>query len=371
MRENQGRVQALDRLRGLLVVLMALDHANYFVARAHSPGEYWGGVFPAYATAAVFLARLVTHPAAPGFFFLMGTGMALFASRRAEQGWAARRIRCRLLLRGALLIGLQLLIVNRAWELTPGGWGLRIYIGVLTALGAAMLVAAWLLEVKPLVLLIPAAGLLIATELLTPGVSRWADPFHPILRLLLSPGGTRALWVNYPLLPWLGLTLFGLAFGGWLNRDPTGARRGTLWIGLGALAVFVLLRLGNGFGNIRTRSDGGWIGFLNVVKYPPSLTFVLLTMGFSLLVLRLLFLIEEGTSSSWDPLLVYGSTPLFFYMLHLFLYAGIGRLFAPGGTSAGGMLLYWLLGLAVLYPACVGFRALKRRQNSRSPLRLF
>jgi len=371
MRENQGRVQALDRLRGLLVVLMALDHANYFVARAHSPGEYWGGVFPAYATAAVFLARLVTHPAAPGFFFLMGTGMALFASRRAEQGWAARRIRCRLLLRGALLIGLQLLIVNRAWELTPGGWGLRIYIGVLTALGAAMLVAAWLLDVKPLLLLIPASGLLIATELLTPGVSRWADPFHPILRLLLIPGGTRALWVNYPLLPWLGLTLFGLAFGGWLNRDPTGARRGTLWIGLGALAVFVLLRLGNGFGNIRTRSDGGWIGFLNVVKYPPSLTFVLLTVGFSLVVLRLLFLIEEGTSSSWDPLLVYGSTPLFFYMLHLFLYAGIGRLFAPGGTSAGGMLLYWLLGLAVLYPACVGFRALKRRQNSRSPLRLF
>jgi uncharacterized membrane protein len=350
---------------------MALDHANYFVARAHSPGEYWGGTFPAYPTAAAFFTRLVTHPAAPGFFFLMGTGATLLASRRAEEGWKPRRIRRHLLLRGVLLIVLQLLVVNRAWELTPGGWRIEVYVGVLAALGAAMLVAAWLPEVKPLVLLIPGAGLLAATELLTPAVSRWTDPFHPILRLLLIPGGSNALWVNYPLLPWLGLTLLGLAFGGWLKRNPARSSRHTLWIGLGALVVFAALRLGNGFGNIRARTSGGWIDFLNVVKYPPSLTFVLLTMGFNFVVLRLLFLVEGRSSRTWDPLLVYGSTPLFFYVLHLFLYAGIGRLFAPGGTPPLLMLLFWLLGLAVLYPLCVGFRALKQRQNSRSPLRLF
>ena len=66
---------------------MALDHANYFVAQRHSPGEYWGGPFPAYTSAAAFLSRLVTHPAAPGFFFLMGAGAALFAQRRAQEGW--------------------------------------------------------------------------------------------------------------------------------------------------------------------------------------------------------------------------------------------------------------------------------------------
>lgn len=371
MREIQGRVQALDRLRGLLVVLMALDHANYFVAQAHSSGEYWGGPFPAYPTAAAFLSRLVTHPAAPGFFFLMGAGAALFAHRRAEEGWMPGRIRGHLLLRGTLLIAIQLLVVNRAWELTPGGWGVTVYFGVLAALGGTMIVAAWLLEVKSLVLLITAAGLLIATELLTPSTTRWKTVFHPLLRLLLIPGGTRTLWVNYPLVPWLGMTLFGLAFGGWLKREPARAYRRILWIGIGALVLFVLLRLGNGFGNIRSRSGGDWIGFLNVVKYPPSLTFVLLTMGFNLLVLRILFLIGEAPSCKRDPLLVYGSTPLFFYVLHLFLYAGIGRLFSPWGASLGWMLLYWLLGLVLLYPLCLGFRWLKRRQSSRSLLRLF
>jgi uncharacterized membrane protein len=371
LRKIQGRIQALDRLRGLLVVLMALDHANYFVAQAHSPGEYWGGPFPSYPTASAFLSRLITHPAAPGFFFLMGAGTVLFAGRRAEEGWKPGRIRRHLLARGVLLIAIQLLVVNRAWELAPGGWEVAVYFGVLSALAAALLVAAWLVEVKPVVLLIPAAGLLIATELFTPTASQWTAPFGPILRLLLIPGGSGALWVNYPVLPWLGLTLLGLAFGGWLRRNPAGVRRRILWIGLGGLVVFAALRLGNGFGNIRPRTRGGWIGFLNVVKYPPSLTFVLLTMGFNLVVLRLLFLLEGEPSRSWDPLLVYGRTSLFFYALHLFLYAGIGRLFAPRGASLPRMLLCWLLALALMYPLCLGFGVLKRRQASRSALRLF
>jgi uncharacterized membrane protein len=366
----RGRIQALDRLRGLLVVLMALDHTNYFVAQGHSSGEYWGGPFPAYPTAAAFLVRLITHPAAPGFFFLMGAGAVLYAGRRAEEGWEPVRIRHYLMARGVLLIFVQLLVINRAWELTPGGWSVTCYIGVLFALGAAMLVAAWLVQIKHVLLLIPAAGLLAATELLTPAPSHWTDPFHPVLRLLLIPGGSRALWVNYPVLPWLGLTLVGLVFGGWLRSNPTRAVHQSLWIGFGALVVFVALRLGNGFGNLRPRWSEDWIGFFNVVKYPPSLTFVLLTMGFNLVVLRLLFLIERKRSCAWDPLLVYGSTPLFFYTLHLFLYTGIGRLFAPRGTSPTWMLLYWLLGLAVLYPLCVGFRELKHRQSSGSPLRL-
>jgi uncharacterized membrane protein len=367
---GRSRIRAVDRLRGLVVVLMAMDHANYFVARAHSSGEYWGGSFPAYATAGAFLARLLTHPAAAGFFFLMGVSMTLYWSNRLEIGWTRAQIRRHFLFRGLVLIALQLLVINRVWELSPDGWGLTIYIGVLTALGAAMLVCTCLVGINSLFAVIPAVLLLIATELLCPPMQLWTTPFHPLLRILLIPGGTRLLWVNYPLLPWLSLTLLGLAFGKWLQRDPQRVLRHCLWIGAGALLLFLLLRLGNGFGNIRPRSSNDWIGFLNVVKYPPSLTYILLTMGFNLVLLGLFSLIKDRRAWAGDPLLIFGRTPLFFYLLHLPLYAAAGYLFAPGGTSLTAMLLYWLLGLALLYPPCLGFWSWKRRSSSRSLLRL-
>jgi len=367
----RDRIQALDRLRGLIVVLMALDHANYFVAQAHPSGEYWGGSLPVYPNVGAFLTRLVTHLAAPGFFFLMGAGMVLFSLKRTEEGWKKAEIRSHFLLRGTLLILLQLLVINRAWELSPGGWGLTIYIGVLTALGGVMIMSTWLVDMRPAILLVLAAGSLIATELLTPSPDRWGHAFHPLLRLLLIPGGTQAFWVNYPLLPWLGVTLFGLAFGGWLIQARQRALRQALWIGVGALLVFVLLRLGNGFGNIRSRIAGGWTAFFNLVKYPPSLTFILLTIGIELILLWLFYFIAESDRNSWEPLLVFGRTPLFFYTIHLFLYAGIGRLCTPRGTSLSIMVLYWLLGLALLYPACLGFGVWKRRQSSRSLIRFF
>ena len=81
-----SRLLSLDGLRGLIMVLMALDHANHFIAQQHSPGEYWGGPFPAYRDVLPFLTRLVTHLCAPGFFFLMGVSMFLFANSRRKQG---------------------------------------------------------------------------------------------------------------------------------------------------------------------------------------------------------------------------------------------------------------------------------------------
>ena len=139
------RYLALDGLRGLIVVLMALDHANYFVAQHHSTGEHWGGAFPAYGDAADFLTRLVTHPAAPGFSFLMGAGMALFAASRRSRGWSERAIVTHFLIRGLVLIGLQLTIVNLAWKSGPPAFP-DIYQGVLIALGGGMILASALLR---------------------------------------------------------------------------------------------------------------------------------------------------------------------------------------------------------------------------------
>jgi uncharacterized membrane protein len=115
------RLLSLDRLRGLLMVLMALDHAAFFLTRLHTVGEFWGGPYPSYNAALPFLVRGVTHLAATGFFFLLGVGQGLGARAKQKQGWSWPRTTGQFLLRGALLIVVQLAVVNRAWELSPSG----------------------------------------------------------------------------------------------------------------------------------------------------------------------------------------------------------------------------------------------------------
>jgi len=364
------RLPALDALRGVIMVLMALDHANHFIAQQHSPGEYWGGPFPVYDSALAFSTRLVTHLCAPGFFFLMGAGMVLFANSRRRQGWSEWAIVRHFLIRGGLLGALQLLVVNRAWELSPGGWGPDTYIGVLFALGGAMVLSGGLLLwLKPRSLLPLTIALALGTELLTPAPDAWARTFSPVTRLLMIPGGNLELWVNYPVLPWLGLVAPGTVFGHWLVDDRRRAFERALKLGAVFLLGFLVLRYLDGFGNIRPRAGNTWVDFLNVVKYPPSVTFTLLTMGVNLIILGLLAQANKGLRRLLQPLVVFGRVPLFFYLTHLFLYAGLGLWLAPGGTSILRMYVYWLVGLLVLYPLCVGYGQLKHRQPASSFLR--
>jgi uncharacterized membrane protein len=199
---------------------------------------------------------------------------------------------------------------------------------------------------------------------------------------LWEPGGIAEinLWSNYPVLPWLELVIFGLAFGRWLVEGEQRAYRRALVLGGVFLLAFVALRDLDGFGNIRPRMGNTWIDFLNVVKYPPSMTFTLLTMGVNLILLSAFARLVEkwnnprllvGSRPVLDALAVFGRTPLFFYTVHLFLYAGIGWLFSPRGTSIPAMYPFWLLGLLILYPLCLWFGRLKQRQPATSILRFF
>ncbi len=365
------RLLPLDALRGLIMVLMALDHANHFIAQQHSPGEYWGGRFPIYHDALAFLTRLVTHPCAPGFFFLMGVGMLLFAHSRRKQGWSKWAIIRHFLIRGGLLIALQLLVVNRAWELSAGGWGLELYIGVLFALGGTMILGSLLLWLKPKVLLALTAVLVLGTELLTPDPILWNQMFQPLNRLLLVPGGNLELWVNYPVLPWLELVTFGMVFGHWLVDDPQKAFEQALKLGAAFILAFFVLRYLDGFGNIRPSAGHTWIDFLNVVKYPPSITFNLLTMGVNLIIMGLFARASGKSHQFFQPLVVFGRAPLFFYLTHLFLYAGLGLWLTRDGTGIPQMYPYWLLGLLIMYPLCLWYGQLKHRQPANSALRFF
>jgi uncharacterized membrane protein len=362
-----ARLYAVDALRGLLMALMALDHANHFVAHKHPPGEIWDGVFPVYYDPLTFITRLVTHLAAPGFFLLMGIGMALLTRSRRERGWSRWAVLRHFWVRGLVLILFQLLVVNRAWELSPGGWGIRVYVGVLCALGGTMILGSLLVWLKPAYLAALALALLVGIEFTHPGLGMWGAVSHaPPAVIWLWPGGTPTLYALYPILPWLELVVLGLAFGHWLAESPRKAL-GLAWkLGLAFLVAFVLVRTLDGFGNVRPRMGNTWIDFLNPVKYPPSMAFTLMTTGVNLILLWAFSRIGERMQRLLWPLVTLGRTPLLFYVLHLFLYLGMGRLFTPHGTSIPWMLPFWLLGLVFLFPLCWWYGELKRRQPIRA-----
>jgi len=367
-----SRLLAIDALRGLIIVFMALDHANYFIAQKHPPSEIWDGMFPVYYDTLAFLTRLVTHLAAPGFFLLMGVGMVLFARSRSERGWSRWAIIRHMLIRGLLLMLLQVLIVNRAWELSLQGWDVEIYIGVLFALGICMIQGCLLLWLKPIYLLGLTLILFVGTELLHPGLGMWDSvSFDAVNVIWLYPGGTSVLWSYYPCLPWLELVTFGILFGNWLVQDPRKAFNWAWQLGLAFLLAFAVIRAFDGFGNIRPRMGNTWIDFLNPVKYPPSMAFTLMTTGVNLIFLSLFSHVGARLRPFVQPLVVFGRAPLLFYVLHLFLYAGIAHLVAPQGTSIPLMLPFWLLGMLILFPLCCWYGRFKQSRPAQSLAHLF
>jgi uncharacterized membrane protein len=376
------RIAALDQLRGMIMVLMSLDHASFFIARTHSR-EFWGTPLPVYETLLPFILRGATHICAPGFFVLMGVGMAMLAASRVAAGWSPGRIRRFFLWRGLILIGIQVLVENPAWALAfirgvpgtfvsrggpiPGhGEGMAIYLGVLFALGAAMvfwsLAGGWRTSRVAAVSL----AALLVTMLLTPGPEAAGVDYPVWVRMLQIPGRSGPVVVFYPVIPWLGLTGLGIVLGRCWRAGPAPQPRRTVTAAAILLTAFVVIRLGGGFGNFHT-PEKGWIGFMNVTKYPPSLAFITLTLGINAL---LLGAFGMGAGQRLSRLAVFGRTPLFFYILHLYLF-GIMGWTVPGGVSQTWMLLFWLAGLAMLYPLCRWYDRFKCRRPMNSVWRFF
>ena len=369
---NENRSLPLDLLRGLLMILMALDHANFHIAQQHSPGEYWGGTFPAFSTPLHFLVRFVTHFSAPGFFFTMGIGMILFASSRRKKGWKESEIWRHFLLRGLVLIGLQIILnYGQAWSVF-GSRALLWYVGVLAALGVGMILCIPLLRLKPIYLAGISIGLFILMEVLTPESVLWGKNFNNLAgTILVYSGGTGEFWTNYPLLAWIELIVLGLFFGNLIQQNAKKSYQKGVWLGLAFLAGFVLLRSFNGFGNIRPIPIGNWMDFLSVVKYPPSMAFVLLTMGVNLILLGLFSRINRPGSGDWNPILIFGRVPLFFYLTHLGVYFLMGRLLTPYGSGLGVMVILWIAGLGILYFPARWYGLYKSGKSDRSRVRYF
>jgi uncharacterized membrane protein len=369
------RFNALDAHRGLIMVLMAIDHASYFIARVHS-AEFWGVTLPFYPDAFWFWTRWITHFCAPGFFLLMGIGMVLFAVSRRKAGWSENRITEFFVIRGVLLILLQLFVENQAWRFgdmfaSPGamtfrggvpgaGSGGDLYLGVLFALGGAMVFWALMRRTSSLLIVLISLAAILATQWVTPDRNHASFPYSPFLRILIIPGYTNGWTVFYPLIPWLGITGLGLLFGRLLHREPFRAARIAAWTAADCLILFFLVRSLGTFGNLNDVPPG-WIGFLNVVKYPPSLSFLAITLAVNFVLIAVWMRLRSTLQSRFHPLLVFGRAPLFFYLLHLWLFALLGLLFTHGSRMLT-MYLVWLMGLAILYPLCFHYARFKTRR---------
>jgi uncharacterized membrane protein len=358
---------------------MAVDHANYFVARTHPNGEFWGIPLPQYDSVLAFLTRFVTQPCAPGFFFLMGIGMVLFARSRQMQEWSEARIFRHFIIRGLILVLLQFFVENSAWLLGPstefrppgGGGQVWFHFGVLYALGMTMILGAILIRLKSALIFGISVATILLTQWLIPEPSQAEQLFSPFLRMILIPGQTGPTQVFYSFFPWLGCVGFGLIFGRWLLLDERKAYLKALILGIVSLFLFVVVRFAGGFGNFHTAESLRWMDLLHVTKYPPSLSFLLLTLGIVWVCLFLLSRSSKGLRSWGKPLLVFGRSALVFYILHLYVFGIIGLFFAPHGTGIPLMYIFWLGGLIILYPICLWYGRFKSSKAQESLWRFF
>jgi uncharacterized membrane protein len=359
-----GRLAAMDALRGTIMILMAIDHASLFVRRWH-PFEIWNQPLPDYPDLSALLTRVATHPCAPGFFFLMGAGVILFADSRRHLGWSWGRIAGRLALRGVLLIVLEQVVV----DLATSGQIYALDFSILAGLGGTMITAALLIRARGAVLAGAGAAILLVMQVVPLTVQDWSRGLLMPLRMLTVPGSAGPFSVLYPIIPWLGVVLLGMGFGRLLQADRQRAYRVALIVGLASLALFPIVRLSGGFGNLQPLASRAAIDVLNLVKYPPSLSFLLLALGFDLVLLYLFAAAGEHLERFGRPVLTLGKTALYFFLGHWFIYRLLGEFFVqPGDLTLTYMA--WAIGLVMMVPVCQTYRRMREVSSAGSIWRM-
>ena len=384
---GRSRLCSVDMLRGLVMVIMALDHVRDFFSNAYAfdPTDL------TQTNAALFLTRWITHFCAPVFVFLAGTGAFLSTSR----GKTKRDLAAFLLSRGVWLVFLDLFFVHTF------GWWFNfdyhlLYGDVLWALGWSMVVMAGLVFLP--VWSIAVIGVaMVALHNLFDGVRadsfgsfRWlwailhsGDILEPLPGIHFVPG--------YPLVPWIGVMAAGYGFGTLLLRPQDDRRKWLLGLGIGLTLAFIVMRATNIYGDphawvMQKTGLFTFFSFINCEKYPPSLLYLLMTLGPAIIALALFERISHPFSR---PIVILGRVPLFFYLLHLvtihalaiaFAYARYGQagwmfknvtvptnsvLPFPQGYGYSLVVVYaiWLGAILMLYPACQWFASVKTRRR--------
>jgi uncharacterized membrane protein len=374
---SRARIASVDVVRGAVMVLMALDHVRDYVTDLRFPPEDL-----ARGTAVLFATRWVTHFCAPAFFLLAGIGIGVLANRGAKPGDLSRY----LITRGLWLLVLELVI-------TPIGWqfGFRLipaFALVLWALGWSMIAMALLVHLPRALVGVLSVVVIAGHNLFDGLLPESFGALAPLWSALHVPGFVipGVLFIGYPLVPWFAVMALGYVLAGAFTWEDVSRRRLFLILGVAAVALFIVLRAMNGYGNSFLWSEQRTpaltvASFLNVRKYPPSLMFLLMTLGPVLVALALTER-ARGWFANW--LAVYGRVPLFYYVGHIvaahvvamaLAFAQSGELrrvpiiHDPGAVPAShgvglvGVYIAWMLVVSLMYYPCREFARLKETRT--------
>lgn len=379
----QTRIYSIDLLRGIVMIIMALDHTRDFfhlTAFTHDPLDL------ATTTPALFFTRWITHLCAPVFVFLSGTA-AWFQSLRKPK----KELSLFLFTRGLWLIFVEVLVITLAitFDITYSVYILQ----VIWAIGISMVFLSALIWLPFSAIL--AIGLVIVAghNLLDFAEAREQQPKGTWYNLLHQQGTVsltqdKQLLIYYPFLPWLGLMIMGYCFGRYYLHDVMNRHRNSILLGIILIVFFIALRWTGLYGDPQMWAQQRTafytlLSFIDTEKYPPSLLFMCMTIGPSLVILGLL---GDRQNKFTDAISVYGRVPLFYYILHFYLIhllsllaflsrghhlsegkEGLFKFVIPGeGYSLGIVYLIWLAIVVALYPLCRWYAQYKR--HNRNPL---
>jgi uncharacterized membrane protein len=381
---KRHRLEGVDLLRGLMMILMALDHTRGAFSLTHVDP-----VDPLRSWPSLYLTRWVTHLCAPGFISLAGASVYLQQQRGKTIGELTRL----LITRGLWLVLLEVTVISFAWS-----FAFAPFLQVIWAIGLGMVGLAVVLRLGPLGVGLVGAAITFGHNLLDPIQASSLGHYRVLWLLINQPG--LIFWHGYPIaqifyvpFPWFGVICLGYAFGPVLAAGIESRRRKSLGLATVFATAFVLLRLLNGYGdnrhfNVLPTASQTLMSFFSVQKYPPSLEYVLATSTVLLILFVLLdsFAVSSALSSVRLVLRTYGRVPFAYYVAHLYLIhltallaiAAMGLNWhlrtsaqafydgqhVPGwGVSLPFVYLIWLAIVAALFPLCLWFSRLKERRR--------
>ena len=393
---GRGRVDSVDLLRGIVMVIMLLDHTRDFV---HTDGLRFDAADITRTWPALFLTRWITHFCAPIFVFLAGTGVYLQLAR----GKSRRDLTRFLITRGLWLIVLEFTVVRAGVFFTLDYGSLLGFMQVIWVIGVSMIVLAGLIHLPLRTVTWIGIAMIVGHNLLDEViVEGWRGPgtptpgFLPSVWLILHQGGLffpfgfpgPAMIALYPLIPWIGVMAAGYAFGSVYQLEQAERRQWLLRHGAAMTAAFVVLRAVNFYGDpdhwsVQKSGVMTVLSFLDTTKYPPSLLFLLMTLGPALIFLALFDGVKVNRVAG--PLITFGRVPMFFYLLQWPVAHGLGLIASivadkpydhligsplggsPPAPEAGFGLAtvyaVWALGMLMLYPLCRWYANLKARRR--------